>query len=144
MHHFVTEMCTILFQNGALCDIGWCIVVFLWKVCGENYIAITSRGRNGVSNHRQLFVQQLVQTHIKGNIKVLHDWPFEWESCVTTGFPSQIASSAESVPISKCHHICSWPPKKPNWGFVYLVFCVTWKLCNGPPSPLHILHLHTL
>ena len=49
MHHFVTEMCTILFQNGALGDTGWCIVVFLWKVCGENYIAITSRGRNGVS-----------------------------------------------------------------------------------------------
>ena len=22
IHHFVTEMCTILFQNGALCDIG--------------------------------------------------------------------------------------------------------------------------
>ena len=26
MHHFVTGMCTFLLQNGALWDMGWCIV----------------------------------------------------------------------------------------------------------------------
>ena len=62
-------------------------------VCDLNQnITVTSHGRHSVSNHRRMFVQQLVQTNKKENIKALHGWSF-----VRVDSPQQRADDEESV-----------------------------------------------
>ena len=53
----------------------------------------------------RLFVNQFVQPYRKEDAKFHVIVPLWREPSMTDGFPSQMASNAESVSILSCHHV---------------------------------------
>ena len=72
-----------------------------------HYIGVTSASWLLKSPAPQLFVQELVQTNNKENIKVPHNWPLVGGihlSPVDCGFPSQRVNNGDKVSMPWHHH----------------------------------------
>ena len=61
---------------------------------------------HGVSNHQQL--NWLFNSLFRPSVKLHILGPLWGKPPVTSGFPSQMASNAESVTVSCCHHLTHW------------------------------------
>ena len=123
MHHFVTEMCTFLLQNGklhlsnALWDlwdgsVGAALYTFLW-----HYIAVIMTTMASQITSLTVVYSIDFRAQIKENIKAPCHWPLCGEFTGTGEFPAQRASNAENVSIWWRHHdmigcamtgVCSW------------------------------------